>query len=260
MKPNVKMLLLGVLALAFFAMYFFFDFNIGGEKNGLRKADFASLYTMPGADSLNAVPDSAKLAENKDNEVVFNKDSAQNILFIGDSMLEGLCKRFIDYTEQNKHNLQTIIWYSSTSDVWANTDTLQHFLKEYNPSYVVICLGANELFVKDVDVRKENIKKIVKKLGNLPFVWISPPNWKDDTGINDAIISVVGKNRYFDSRYLTLARKKDHAHPTDAAAVTWMDTIARWMKSPQCAYPIHMDWPENDVKSKNVTLLQPYYR
>ena len=289
MKPDVKILLIGLLTLLILAAYYFANFNIGAGDVQLRKADFADLYILPDSGSMNnlhqAFIDSAGITTlqrdtlNGDgksrsrsaaitanrydyygDETVFYADSAQNILFFGDSMLEGLSKRFIDYTEQNHHQLHSVIWYSSSSDTWANTDTLQFFLKKFNPSYVVICLGSNELFVKDIDKRKENIKKIVGKLGKLPFVWVSPPNWKDDTGINDAIISIVGEGRYFDSRNLTLARKSDHAHPTDAAAVIWMDTIARWIKSPACAYPLVMDWPEKDVKSKNVTLLKPYHR
>ena len=251
------MLLLGVVALAIFLLYFLIDFKIGNGDAEVRKADFAAL-TTPKEDTSQLLAEQTDSVKEKPKK--FEPDTAQNILFIGDSMLEGLCKRFIDYADQNHHNLQTVIWYSSTTDVWANTDTLQYFLKKFNPSYVVVCLGGNELFVKDIDKRKENIQKMVKKIGDLPFVWVSPPNWKDDTGINDAIISVVGKGRYFDSRSLTLARKADHAHPTDPAAAIWMDTIARWLKSPACDNPLQMDWPEEDVKSRNVTVLQPYYR
>ena len=43
-------------------------------------------------------------------------DSAhQTILFFGDSMLEGLSRRFADYAVQNGHELYTVIWYSSST-------------------------------------------------------------------------------------------------------------------------------------------------
>lgn len=277
MRPDIKILLLGVAALIVLAAYSFADFRIGDDGAEVRKADFVSLCTvddtsvskdiLPKPDKAQVAPETGndtaatlKSQQNVSSSPAFEADTAQNILFFGDSMLEGLAKRFIDYTEHNNHQLRTVIWYSSTSDTWANTDTLQYFLKKYDPSYVVVCLGANELFVKDIDKRRENIRKIVGKLGARPYVWISPPNWKDDTGINEAIISVVGRGRYFDSRNLTLARKSDHAHPTDAAAEIWMDTIARWLKSPECVSPLVMEWPEKKVKYKNLTLLKPYQR
>lgn len=258
MKPDIKVLLIGVVALLIFAAYSFSDFTVSKGGGELRKADFASLYRSEGiAGTTPLFPD----ADATDpGTVVTEPDTAQNILFIGDSMLEGLCRRFIDYTEHNGHTLHTVIWYSSTSDLWANTDTLQYFMKKYDPSYVVICLCSNELFVKDLDRRRADIAKIIDKLHGLPFVWISPPNWKDDTGINEVILSSVGKRRYFDSRNLTLERGKDHAHPTFAAAEIWMDTIARWMKSTDCRNPIRMDCPDKDVSPKNITILQPYYK
>ena len=261
MKPDIKILLIGLVAVVILAVYSFADFNIGNDGYEVRKADFAALYRMPEerlgeADSVRKDTMKFMAYASHANEK-FYPDSAQNILFFGDSMLEGLCRRFIDYADQNGHTLQTVIWYSSSSELWAKSDTLEYFLNKHKPTYVVVCLGSNELFVRDVDRRKENIKKIVKTLGDLPYVWISPPNWKDDTGINDAIISVVGKNRYFDSRNLELARGKDHAHPTFHAAAIWMDTIARWIQSPACANPILMEWPEKDVSPRNVTMLGP---
>lgn len=264
MKANLKILLLGLTALLIFAIYAFVDFKIGSGDNEVRKADFQGLYTLADNDSIMSVetvetPDSS-IQKNEKEPIVFTPDSARNILFFGDSMLEGLCRRFIDYADQNGHDLHTVLWYSSSTEIWAKTDTLQYYINKFKPDYIVVCLGSNELFVKDIDHRKENIKKIVKKFGDLPFVWVSPPNWKKDTGINDAIISVVGKDRYFDSRSLKLERGPDHAHPTFPAAAIWMDTIARWLNSPACRNPIMMEWPQKEVPSRNVTMLQPYNR
>ena len=181
----------------------------------------------------------------------------QNILFFGDSMLEGLCRRFIDYTEENDHELHTVVWYSSTTKIWAETDTLQHFIRKFSPTFVVICLGGNELSVNDLHRRDGYIKAIVRKLGHLPFVWIGPPNWKEDTGINNLIINNVGKERYFESRHLELERGSDHAHPTYKASSVWMDSIAVWLNSQQTAHPLRMNYPRKHVKSHHVTVLMP---
>ncbi len=182
----------------------------------------------------------------------------QRVLFFGDSMLEGLTRRLVDYTEANGHELHTVVWYSSSSKLWAETDTLQFFMRKVDPTYIIVCLCGNELFVNDLDQRDKYIKTILGKIGDIPYVWVSPPNWKEDTGINDVIIRNVGKDRYFDSRYLKLERGKDHAHPTFSAAAIWADTIAAWLRSPQTAHPIKLDTPVEKAKHPDVTLLMPY--
>lgn len=258
MKANLKVLLLGITALLLLAVYALSDVGGDGDDAVIKKADFLSLYTMPDSlESRNAVTLGAVDSTLVAHKTVSAPDTSRNILFVGDSMLEGLCRRFIDYADQNAHTLNTVIWYSSSTKLWADTDTLNHFIKKFNPDYIVVCLGGNELFVKDIDKRKKYIQTMVSKIGNIPFVWISPPNWKPDTGINDAIISVVGRDRYFDSRTLELERGSDHRHPTYPAAALWMDTIARWMQSSACAHPIAMEWPENDLPPRNVTMLAP---
>lgn len=157
-------------------------------------------------------------------------------------MVEGLSQHFNYWAEQNGHTLQSVVWYSSSTELWATSDTLNVFLNRVQPTFIVICLGSNELFVRDLDRREGYIRQIVSKLGDTPFVWVSPPNWKDDTGINDRIISVVGKSRYFDSRHLTLERRADHAHPTLAAAGQWMELIANWLCNPDStAHAIRLD-------------------
>lgn len=184
-------------------------------------------------------------------------DSPQRILFIGDSMLEGLARRFYDYAVRNGHDLHTVLWYSSNSERWAKTRTLDYYMQKVQPTYVVICLCSNELFVRDMDNRDQNIKTILRKLGDVPYVWISPPNWKDDTGINEVIIRNVGMDRYFDSRHLELERGKDHMHPTFSAAAQWFDLVAAWLSSDDTAHPIVMEVPTEKAKSTNWVMMMP---
>ncbi len=171
----------------------------------------------------------------------------QRILFIGDSMLEGLSRRLCDYCMENGHELTTVIWYSSTSQQWAETDTLEHFMRKTDPTFIFVCLCSNELFVRDLDERDKWLKEIVGKMGDTPFVWVSPPNWREDTGINDLIIKNVGTKRYFDSRNLTLRRGRDKVHPTFKAAEAWMDSIAVWVTE-KSAHPIKLETPKTKRK------------
>lgn len=264
MRPNFKVLLILISATVALVAYALLGPDTDSEY-ALKKLDLTALEegadVAENAERAAPAPDSIKtelIAEAEKPPTASPDTTPQNILFFGDSMLEGLCRRFIDYTEENGHKLHTVIWYSSTSEIWATTDTLQHYIDKYKPTYIVVCLGGNELFVRDVAKRKKYLRQIVERIGDTPFVWISPPNWKKDTGINDAIIEAVGRDRYFDSTHLTLERGSDHAHPTYPAAAKWMDLVAKWLESDSVRHPIVMKWPKRDVAPKNVVALKPY--
>ena len=171
--------------------------------------------------------------------------AGKRILFFGDSMIEGLSMRFADYARENGHQLFTVCWYGSTTTGWAhNLDTLQSFLRWSEADYVVVSLGGNELKVKDLENRAENITLIQRALGSRPTIWVAPPSWVKDPTITEVIRGVVGDKRYFDSTRLTYTRGSDKMHPTFGSASRWMDSIAVWMSSPQTAHPIKMDFPK----------------
>ncbi len=183
----------------------------------------------------------------------------QTVLFIGDSMVEGLSRRLGDYAAENGHKLYTIIWYSSSTERWGTTQTLEHFIAKHKPTYVIICLGSNELFINDLANRAQYVRDIALKLAGLPFVWISPADWNGDTGINDIIKENIGQDHFFDSRHLKLERGSDHYHPTWAAAAYWMDTAAHFIASPECANPLQLNKPKAHHKATLTTLLQPSF-
>ncbi len=184
--------------------------------------------------------------------------SSQRILLIGDSMLEGIMRRLKDYTAHNKHHLKTVIWYSSSTLWYGSSDTLKYYINQYRPTYVMLVLGANELFINDIKrKRTKYVKHILKQIDTLNYVWVGPPNWKDDTGINDMILDNVGELHYFPSKNLNYKRTRDGAHPTHASAAQWTDSIAAWIKT-KSYKPIKMEKPKvRSKKSANVTILQP---
>lgn len=176
------------------------------------------------------------------------------ILFFGDSMAGALDHRMRQYACHNGLELLNVVWYSSTTKLWAQTDTLSYYLKAFNPDYILICLGANELFVRDLPNRKLYIRDILQKIGNRPYIWIAPPNWKKDTGINRLIEEQTGKCRYYPSWKLSFERKKDGAHPTSASSSCWMDSIAAWIMHESC-YPIPLIYPDKNTPSTGKTIL-----
>lgn len=180
------------------------------------------------------------------------------ILFIGDSMLDGLSPRLAAYAEQNGHTLYTVIWYSSTSERWGKSDKLASYIKRIKPGYIFLCLGANELSVRDIIAKRDAyVKKIISDIGDIPYVWIGPPNWKEDTGINRLIATNTATGCYFKSDGMTFERGKDGAHPTRSSAAEWMDSVARWMPL-HCSHPIKMELPESDfARPARVYVHQP---
>ena len=183
--------------------------------------------------------------------------SAHRILFVGDSMVEGLRYRLSQYAVANGHTMQCVIWYSSSSKYWAKSDTLTHFIKKFDPTYIFLCMGANELFVRNLEERDAAVGEIIREIGDLPFIWIGPPNWKPDTGINDILLAHCGKKRYYPSLRLKYERAKDGAHPVLKSYNMWADSVSTWLRD-SSAHPIRWEIPEKDTpKTHGVTLLSP---
>lgn len=183
--------------------------------------------------------------------------TSAKILLIGDSMNEFLRLRLNDYCIANGYKLECVIWYGSTTKQYGTCDTLAYFIRKYRPTYVLLTIGANELFIRDIiKKRTPYVQHIISQLGNIPFVWVGPPNWKDDTGINELILSHVGSSRYFESKRLSFDRCKDGAHPTKKSAFRWMDEIAAYLAS-DAQHTLVMNTPDTAYnKAPHTTILQ----
>lgn len=184
--------------------------------------------------------------------------TAKNILFIGDSMLEGLAERLATYTHKNGHNLVEVIWYSSSTKCWAESSRLSKLIEKYHPNYIFVCLGANELYVPNIkSTRKPYLKKILAEIGNIPYVWIGPPNWDQDTGINDMLAENLKEGCFYLSANDHFTRSRDGAHPTRASAHLWMDRVVKWMDT-KCANPIRLNYPGEGIRRANrIEIYQP---
>ena len=170
------------------------------------------------------------------------------VLLLGDSMIEGLAKPFGEYAKHNGFTLTAAIWYGSTTQTWAECDTLDSLMDKIRPQAVAVSLGGNELFIRHPERRAECIDRIMGKIGGTPFIWIGPPNWQKDTGINRVIRSCTGEYRFFDSSDMKLQRSDDGKHPTRYAARIWMDSIASWMRT-RHDLTLRMDKPGKGIKS-----------
>ena len=238
-----------LVAFMLFAGLSFFKDGIE-ESFGINTATFAS-------DLLSTPADELELADVVTTDSVSGKAIAtverapldttkKNILFIGDSMLERLSPRIAAYAEENGHQMNTVIWYGSSTAVWATSGRAKECIRKYRPDYIIISLGGNELFITDIIARRTKyVKQIVAEFADIPYVWIGPPNWKKDTGINKMIQSVVPKGNFYlsytpDQHY---ERAKDGAHPTPASAAKWADRICKWIVE-ESNNPIVLNLPQ----------------
>ena len=260
MKAFWQFILIVILTTLIISVYSFIDLELQITGVVIKKSKIKEFLTFEKAEfklNIDSIIQIDTIIEEKKDTVVIDTTS-QKILIIGDSMLEGLSLRLRDYTAYNGHEINTVIWYSSTSEVYGKCDTLKYFIKTYKPTYVMLVLGANELFISDIkEKRKGYVDEIIKQMDTIPYVWVGPPNWKEDTGINELILEKVGEGKYYPSKNLTYQRASDGAHPTRESAVVWMDSIASWIRT-SSNYRIKLEVPDKRYKiSANTTLLQP---
>jgi len=183
--------------------------------------------------------------------------TSKTILFIGDSMLEGLGPRLAAYADQNGHKLINVIWYSSSTEIWGSTGRLRTLIEEYKPNYIFVCLGANELFVKDIRQKRQRyLDEMLAEIGNIPYVWIGPPNWKPDTGINDMLQASIADGCFYLSNGQHFDRARDGAHPTKASAAAWCDRVCQWVMNTS-TYPIMLNVPSVFKSRAKTIVYQP---
>lgn len=150
------------------------------------------------------------------------------VLLFGDSELDHLRTPIYNYCKNNNCELvATITWYGSTTVKWGQSDTLQHYLDEYNPDFVICVLGLNELFIPNVEPRRESVRNIrnTVKASGAKFYWIGPAAWKQDQGICAMLQSELDSLCY-PSEKLNLERANDHKHPSRDGSKVWFDSVA----------------------------------
>lgn len=231
MRPYVKLISLLVLPLLFVLWYDYRDWFMPADED-----DVVAVKPVKRRVVKPTEPDNVCDSLGRDT-------TCQRILFFGDSMVEGLARRMSDYATENGDSLMTICWYGSDSEKWAETDTLQRYIRQFKPTYIIVTLCGNEQFVRDLPQREKNLRCIISQIQHVPYVWIATPSWKQDTGIGELIRSLVGDGRYFDSTRLTFNRGKDHIHPTFGSSERWMDSVAVWMQQPQREHPLRFSPP-----------------
>jgi hypothetical protein len=154
------------------------------------------------------------------------------ILHIGDSFAGALG---LDLNRQLKaQGIKGVLKYETASYIptWASHKDLDEYLAQYRPDLVVITLGANELDVPDPEMRGDAIRRLVRRLGDRPCVWIEPPLWE---GARDVLLPVIERNAspclYMKSAEIAagMPRARDKIHPAMSARPGWARYVVSWL-------------------------------
>lgn len=251
MKESWKLITLLVIAMGGLLAYAFLPGDVA-ESLPLKQVDMAALTDK--TEEALAQNDTALQEDTAAREPV--DTTSQTVLLFGDSMSENLGLRLADYTNKNGHKLVCVTWVGSSTHNWAKSDTLRHYIQRFHPTHVFVCLGSNELYTADMKSCEKRIRAILAKIGNIPTVWIGPPNWCEDQGYNKLLSEVMGFKRYYPSYKLTFERLQDRRHPTMKASAMWMDKIIEWMNQGHSVHPFRMEKPDKrDRRYKQITIL-----
>lgn len=194
----------------------------------------------PAAAALPAAAAAATAAEsastNMESSVLPHHPSTviHKVLFIGDSMTGWMAERLNAYGKGNGFEVAAVIWDGSTIRKWGTSDRLRDFIIQQKPDAIFISLGLNELFVRNPESSlKACVERILKNIGEIPYLWIGPPTWPGKPGgqtLNAWLEKTLGPKHFFNSSALTLPRQSaTNPHPSRAGINTWMDAVAAWI-------------------------------
>lgn len=242
-------MLLSLALIVILVVAFVDDITIGEWT--IKKAPISDYLLKEESNTLLSLEESADSINAADlqPEIIKTDSLPQSLFIFGDSMTFNLALRLAQYAKQNGHTIHSVNWDSSNTKIWAEHDTLAYYIEKFRPTQIFISLGSNELYISKPETRLPYIKKILEVIDTIPYVWIGPPNWKEDGGINDLLARTCRPGSFFRSAGMEFQRKADHIHPTRSSSASWIDSIMRWL--PSSAHPFIAEMPSDSVKKAN---------
>ena len=155
------------------------------------------------------------------------------VLHIGDSMADALGGAL--NRELEKWGVKGYLEAKEATYIpqWAGFKMqLDSHLAQRKPDLVVVTLGGNETKMPDPTERVEAIKRLVKKIGDRPCIWIAAPLWPglNHTGILDVIRDNCAPCRYVDTNAMIPDLERyDGVHPTIPERTRWAQFMIRWL-------------------------------
>ncbi|MEQ9318818.1 MAG: SGNH/GDSL hydrolase family protein [Polyangiaceae bacterium] len=155
------------------------------------------------------------------------------VLHIGDSMADALGGAL--NAELEKHGVKGYLEAKEATYIpqWAGFKMqLSSHIARRKPDLVVVTLGGNETKMPDPTERVDAIKRLVKKIGDRPCIWIAAPLWEglEHTGILDVIRENAAPCRYVDTNAMIPDLERyDGIHPTIPERTRWAQFMIRWL-------------------------------
>ena len=248
MKPIYSMWLLITVALVIFiGISFSDDINLGPHV--LSKAYFPEtlLAEEEGTEEADTITEVDTIPLEEEN-ILEPDTSVHNVLVFGDSMTHHLAMSISKYGTKNNYKVTGVTWESSSIPAWANSGKIKEYMERSHPDFVIISLGSNEMELKHFDQRIPYVEKIIEQLGDLPYVWVGPPLWKEDKGLYPMLTKAVPKEMFFSTGHMEMERGPDHVHPTKNGADVWADSLMVWIS--KSSHPILTEKPDSGTTIK----------
>ena len=249
-------LLLTVALVIFIGISFSNDMKVG--EFTLSKAYFPETLLAKSQSSLDSLSMEVQDTLPLPVETLVEPDTTvHSVLVFGDSMTHHLAMSISKYGTKNNYKVTGVTWESSSIPAWRNSSKIKKYMEMSKPDFVIISLGSNEMELKNFERRIPDIQAIAEQMGDIPYVWVGPPLWKEDKGLYPVIERALPKGKVFKIEHLDIERGPDHVHPTKRGADEWADTLMRWIRKSE--HPILTEIPDSGTSTKghNFIYLHP---
>lgn len=241
-------LLITITLVIFIGLSFAEDIKIGNHT--LSKAYFPETLLAKDEEK-EILPDTIEIPDTVSvrQETVIEPDTTvHNVLVFGDSMTHHLAMSIAKYGSKNNYKVTGVTWESSSIPGWRYSSKIKEYMEMVKPDFVIISLGSNEMELKHFERRIPDIQFIADEMGNIPYIWVGPPLWKEDRGVYSMLEKALPKGKVFKIENLDIERGPDHVHPTKKGADVWADTLMRWIKKSD--HPILTEKPDSSSTTK----------
>lgn len=201
--------------------------------------------TLDKKDNLETLPDSLLISQP---EIIEPDTTVHKLLVFGDSMTHHLAMSISKYGTKNQYKVLGVTWESSSIPGWSNSGKVKQYIEMWNPDFIIVSLGSNEMELKHFDRRIPDVKKIVEEMGEVPFVWAGPPLWKKDKGVYAMLEEALPPGVLFRAEGIEIPRGPDKVHPTKHGADIWADTLMRWISHSR--HPILAEKPDSGTTTR----------
>jgi len=154
----------------------------------------------------------------------------KRIALVGDSLCQGIARPLQSLTRKNNFSLSINCLHGTRIDYWS--PRIDSIMNTTRPNVIVVSLGTNDSGLRDPEVQRRHIKKIVltaKKYGAV-ILWLVPPrlpeSFKGQAGIRKLIGEELSASEIFISDNLNLEMIKDKIHMSQKGYADW--TASFW--------------------------------